>query len=1173
MRFDRLEINAFGHFTNFAIPFQPNHSFHILYGNNEAGKSTLLRSITQLLYGIPHNSKDSFLHPNSKLRIGGTISNSGGESLTFFRRKGKSKTLLGEDGQALPDNSLLPYMNVLSEDTFRSMFALNHETLREGGETLLQSQGNVGESLFAAASGLNAIKNVMTGFETESKNLYKAGGSKPPINELIRKEKDLTKKINDSLMLARQWKELEKEYKDGQASLAELREKYAQVNAAIKKLEKVRKAHPKIMERNHLMEELANYEAVPSLPIDCSLQRIDLSKTIHDCADAMRSANQEAKQLKAKLEGIVVDERILQQESIIRSLNSDIGAYEKEQRDYEAIKGSAENRLNQINDLLAYMGAGEMEQMERFRILPSRKRDIRSLHEAHGLLEKSIADLRQRISVLEEIVAQKQRECEEFGEVHAVEDLLAALSAAHEEGRLGQRIAEKEMALAEMHRNIDAELTLLPLWKGTREDFSDLQIRILDETIQKFIEEERIQKEEILSWKQKIKTEEELLEAARMNLRNLEASTIIPTEEHLKGARDTRDAGWELVRQTLEGKELEVEAVRLYAGKETLADVYESHLRKADELADVMRHESAKVGMKQKYLNDIEGASKRVEGYRHTLNHLLEEEQQFKEKWKSIWLEYGMNPLSPQEMKAWMAKYKEIKQLLSACKKEEESCALLLQKSKHLKERLYEALSSIKQLEESFNKYSLESLLREASVFKDNELMRINEKKAIETEWHNRRADLAKVEEELKVKERELDEWKIDWQEAIAPLNLDAASSTESALEQIERYDRCINLYDEWSELNIKMNACMRFVKDYEEKVEAILGQLSWPKPVNIQSLVFNLAEALRQQQQNQRDEKEWQSQLEKRLAEYETAFSKKKSAEASMQYLFELAGVETEEQLQAVEEQFERKQELIRKVEGVTTILQEIAGGQSVHELEQEVMEQDMELLEVHLAELKLELTEIDESRSMANQAFGVCKKEYEEKIQGNSVSTVIATEERESIVAELSNLCEQYVEKRLAVMILQKGIEYYRAQNQNPILTRASDLFARLTLYSFEGLTVDYNEKDEEVLLGIKNGEKVSIEAMSDGTKDQLYLALRVASIEKYCEENEPIPFIVDDILVHFDNKRSKVTLAILRELSKKTQVIFFTHHAHLVDLIGESLGESEYQFIEVNKEAVMQ
>ncbi|WP_455675644.1 AAA family ATPase [Pradoshia sp.] len=1175
MRFNRLEINAFGHFTNYDIPFEPNHSFHILYGNNEAGKSTLLRSITQLLYGIPHNSKDSFLHPNSKLRIGGSIANSAGKSITFYRRKGKSKTLLGEDGQAIPDNSLVPFINVLSEDTFRSMFALNHETLREGGETLLQSNGNVGESLFAAASGLNAIKNVMADLDSESRNLYKAGGSKPMINELIRKEKDLTKKINESLMLARQWKELEKEYKDGQATLTELREKYAQVTAAINKLEKVRKAHPKIMDRDLLLKELAEYETVPSIPSDCSLQRRDLSKTIHDCGDAARMADEEAKQLKAKLEGIVVDERILQEESIIHSLNSDIGAYEKEIRDYAAIKGNAENRIHQINDLLAYMGYGKIDEvkMESFRIPPSRKKDIRSLHETHGLLKRSLSDLRQRVSILEGNVLQKQKEWEEFGAIYALDDLLEALSSAHEEGKLESRITESEIKIAEMHQHIDAEINLLPLWQGSRDDFSALQIRILDETIQKSIEEERAQKEEILTWKQKINTEEEHLEAARMNLRNLEASTMIPTEEHLIEARDERDAGWKLVRQTLEGKEIEEAAVARYAGKESLADMYENHSSKADELADVMRRESAKVGMKQKYLNDIEGANLRIKDCKHTLEHLLKEERTFHARWKSVWMEYGIDALSPQEMKAWMAKYKEIKQLLSVCKKEEEACALLAQKSMCLKERLYEALSSLKTSEASLHEYSLEHLLKEASAFKDKELNRINDKKAIETEWRNRKEDLAKVKDELNEKESELEEWEKAWQEAIHPLSVDASAPTETALEQIERYDRCIQLYDEWSELNIKMNASLSFTADYDKRIDDILERLGWSKPAHIPSLAFKLAEELRQQQQNQRDEKEWQSQLEKRLVEYQMAVSKKQKAEASIQRLYELAGVETEDQLQAVEEQFARKQELIRKIDGVKAMIQDIAGVQSILELEQEVKNQDMDLLEVRLAELKLELTEIDENRSIANQAFGVCKKEYEEKIQGNSISTVMATEERESIVAELSSLCEQYVEKRLAVMVLQKGIEYYRAQNQNPILTRASDLFARLTLHSFEGLTVDYNEKDEEVLLGVKNGEKVGIEAMSDGTKDQLYLALRVASIEKYCEENEPIPFIVDDILVHFDNDRSKVTLAILEELSKKTQIIFFTHHAHLIDLIGESLDERDYQFIEINKETVMQ
>ena len=72
-----------------------------------------------------------------------------------------------------------------------------------------------------------------------------------------------------------------------------------------------------------------------------------------------------------------------------------------------------------------------------------------------------------------------------------------------------------------------------------------------------------------------------------------------------------------------------------------------------------------------------------------------------------------------------------------------------------------------------------------------------------------------------------------------------------------------------------------------------------------------------------------------------------------------------------------------------------------------------------------------------------------------------------------------------------------------------------------------------------------------MSEGTCDQLYLALRLASLETWLQRGEPMPFIVDDILVSFDNQRAVATLEVLAELSAQTQVIFFTHHEHLVDL----------------------
>ncbi|MBF0476616.1 MAG: hypothetical protein HQK59_12460 [Deltaproteobacteria bacterium] len=77
-----------------------------------------------------------------------------------------------------------------------------------------------------------------------------------------------------------------------------------------------------------------------------------------------------------------------------------------------------------------------------------------------------------------------------------------------------------------------------------------------------------------------------------------------------------------------------------------------------------------------------------------------------------------------------------------------------------------------------------------------------------------------------------------------------------------------------------------------------------------------------------------------------------------------------------------------------------------------------------------------------------------------------------------------------------------------------------------------------------------------MSDGTCDQLYLSLRLAALERHVREVGPLPFILDDILVNFDDDRSKATLQALAELANKNQIIYFTHHAHILTLAREAV-----------------
>ena len=80
-----------------------------------------------------------------------------------------------------------------------------------------------------------------------------------------------------------------------------------------------------------------------------------------------------------------------------------------------------------------------------------------------------------------------------------------------------------------------------------------------------------------------------------------------------------------------------------------------------------------------------------------------------------------------------------------------------------------------------------------------------------------------------------------------------------------------------------------------------------------------------------------------------------------------------------------------------------------------------------------------------------------------------------------------------------------------------------------------------------------------MSTGTADQLYLALRVASVEDYLERANALPFVADDLFINFDDARAAAGFEVLGQLSTKTQILFFTHHQHLVEIAKATLGAS--------------
>lgn len=114
-------------------------------------------------------------------------------------------------------------------------------------------------------------------------------------------------------------------------------------------------------------------------------------------------------------------------------------------------------------------------------------------------------------------------------------------------------------------------------------------------------------------------------------------------------------------------------------------------------------------------------------------------------------------------------------------------------------------------------------------------------------------------------------------------------------------------------------------------------------------------------------------------------------------------------------------------------------------------------------------------------------------------------------------------------------------------------------MTRGAFKGLRADYDEQGDPVIKPLRpDGRTLMVHEMSDGSRDQLFLSLRLGGLEKHIKTNGPMPFIVDDVLVHFDDDRSAAALVGMARLARDTQIIFFTHHQHLVDLAKATLRD---------------
>jgi uncharacterized protein YhaN len=230
-------------------------------------------------------------------------------------------------------------------------------------------------------------------------------------------------------------------------------------------------------------------------------------------------------------------------------------------------------------------------------------------------------------------------------------------------------------------------------------------------------------------------------------------------------------------------------------------------------------------------------------------------------------------------------------------------------------------------------------------------------------------------------------------------------------------------------------------------------------------------------------------------------------------------AGVETIDALRAAIRQSDEMRGLQAEFDRLTNALAQDGDGLSVAALNDECTATDLDAIAAKEQTITQEINEFRERLLEARENRSNARREFE-AIGGDDRAARDAAD-RQTALAEIKEIAEQYVRLRSATLLLQWAIDRYRREKQAPLLKRAGELFAVLTSGSFQTLQLEFDEDDHVELAGIRqDGRRVAVAGMSEGTMDQLYLALRVAAIEDYLDHGEPMPFIADDLFINFDD-----------------------------------------------------
>jgi uncharacterized protein YhaN len=569
----------------------------------------------------------------------------------------------------------------------------------------------------------------------------------------------------------------------------------------------------------------------------------------------------------------------------------------------------------------------------------------------------------------------------------------------------------------------------------------------------------------------------------------------------------------------------------------------------ADDVSDRLRREAERVAQLASLLAVQEQIARKSAGLVDESEEATRRRANHVAQWHAAWAPAGVEPLSPAEMRAWLSQHEKIVVLVQDLRKRRGALEELDTRIAVDRSSLLESLAGLGEGPGTVDE-PLASLVERCEDVSERSDAAARHRSELEKDIRKQQAERDTAARDRLEAEAALVRWREEWLKAVAAIGGDADTTGPEANERIGRIDLLLAKVKEVGDADRRIEGMQSDARDLDRDVTGLVERVT-PDLAGrsveeaIGELVGRLEKA-REDVLTLKNLKKEEKKLADQLGEVQEALAE---AQAKLDALCRLAAVDHHEQLEEAERVSDEVSRRKNRLAGIDESLSQLAGEQSVEEFVDGA--DDADILGARRDALKDEIGVQDQERTRLDQRIGEIRKEME-SFDGSGRAAE-ADEKALGILARIRQGAARYIQLKVAEAFLQRQIERHRAANQDPILTRAGQLFAALTCGAFESLRTDEDEEDQPIVVGVRPGgtPQLTIKQMSDGTADQLYLALRLAYLEQQLQQREPLPFILDDILVNFDDARAEATLRVLGELGSRTQVLLFTHHERNVDL----------------------